>query len=187
MSRFTLLSEPLPGAKLLQREARGDSRGMLSRLFCAQELAALGWEQCVAQINLTCTSRCGTIRGLHFQYPPHSEKKLVTCIRGRVWDVIVDIRAGSPTFLTWHAEELSDSNFRSLVIPEGFAHGFQTLSDEVEMLYCHSAMYVPEAEGGLSPLDPRIQITWPLTIAELSARDRQHPTLKDCFQGIVIR
>ena len=187
MSRFTLLSEPLPGAWLLQREVFGDSRGTLSRLFCAEELSVLGWEPHIAQVNLTSTSRCGTIRGLHFQFPPHSEKKLVTCIRGRVWDVIVDIRAGSPTFLMWHAEELTDENHRSLLIPEGFAHGFQTLSDDVEMLYCHSAPYVQTAEGGLYPLDPTLQISWPLPITELSVRDQQHPALHDSFQGIVIR
>lgn len=187
MSRFTLLSEPLPDAKLLQREVHTDPRGAFSRMFCIEELAALGWNSSVAQINLTCTSRCGTIRGLHFQYPPHSEKKLVTCIRGRVWDVIVDIRAGSLTFLKWHAEVLSDENHRSLFIPEGFAHGFQAMSDEVEMLYCHSANYAAEAEGGLSPLDPCLQIAWPLPMAELSARDRQHPVLNSSFQGIDIR
>lgn len=186
MSRFTLLSEPLPGARLLQREVRGDSRGTLSRLFCAEELAMLGWVSCIAQVNLTCTSRCGTIRGLHFQHPPHAEKKLVTCIRGRVWDVIVDIRFGSPTFLQWRAEELSDENQRSLLIPEGFAHGFQTLSDEVEMLYCHSAAYVATTESGLNVMDPRLQITWPLPITELSVRDHRHLTLNDSFQGIVI-
>lgn len=187
MSRFTLLSEPLPGSRLMQREVLGDSRGSLSRLFCVEELSVLGWGPCVAQVNLTCTSRSGTIRGLHFQYPPHAEKKLVTCIRGRVWDLIVDIRAGSPTFLMWHAEVLSDENHRSLLIPEGFAHGFQTLSDEVEMLYCHSAAYVAAAEGGLYPLDPYLQISWPLPITEISARDRQHPALSDSFQGVIIR
>ncbi len=187
MSRFTLLSEPLPGSRLIQREVLGDSRGSLSRLFCVEELSVLGWVPCVAQVNLTCTSLCGTIRGLHYQYPPYAEKKLVTCIRGRIWDVIVDIRAGSPTFLQWSAEELSGDNHRSLLIPEGFAHGFQTLSDEVEILYCHSAVHVPAAEGGLYPLDPRLQISWPLPITEISERDHQHPVLNDSFQGIVIR
>ncbi|MFQ1712339.1 dTDP-4-dehydrorhamnose 3,5-epimerase family protein [Aeromonas veronii] len=187
MNRFTLLSEPLLGARLLQREVHGDSRGALSRLFCVEELSVLGWGACVAQVNLTCTSRCGTIRGLHFQYPPHAEKKLVTCTRGRVWDVIVDIRAGSPTFLMWHAEELSGDNHRSLLIPEGFAHGFQALSDDVEMLYCHSAAYVVAAEGGLDPLDPYLQISWPMPITEISARDRQHSALNDSFQGVIVR
>lgn len=186
MNRFMLLSEPLPGASLLQRELKGDSRGAFSRLFCAEEMAELGWKSYVAQINMTHTSQCGTIRGLHFQYPPHSEKKLVTCTRGKVWDVIVDIRADSPTFMMWHGEELSDQNQRSLLIPEGFAHGFQTLCDDVEMLYCHSAAYVTSAEGGLYPLDPYLQISWPLPITELSARDRQHPALSDSFQGIII-
>jgi dTDP-4-dehydrorhamnose 3,5-epimerase len=112
--------------------------------------------------------------------------KLVTCIRGEVWDVAVDVRAGSPTFLQWHAERLSPENGRALLLPEGFAHGFQALTDEAELLYCHSAPYVPGAEGGLNPRDPRLEIAWPLAITDMSARDAQHPLLDANFAGLVV-
>ena len=175
MSRFTITDLPLADLKLIERQPVGDDRGFLSRLFCAEELAAAGWQKLIAQINHTHTSTCGTVRGMHFQLPPHAEMKLVSCIRGKVWDVAVDLRAGSSTFLHWHAEELSSDNNRALLIPEGFAHGFQTLTDNVELLYCHSVAYHAEAEAGLNPRDPELAINWPLEIAELSNRDAQNP------------
>ena len=156
MSRFILTDLPLHGLKLVERQRLGDARGFLSRLFCAEELAIAGWIKPVAQVNHTFTARRGTVRGMHFQRPPHAEMKLVSCIRGEVWDVAVDVRAGSPTFMRWHAERLSADNGRALLIPEGFAHGFQTLTDGVELLYCHSAAYAAEAEAGLSMIQPCI-------------------------------
>ena len=162
----------------------GDTRGFLSRLFRADELAAAGWKKPIAQINHTSTARRGTVRGMHFQRPPHAEMKLVTCIRGEVWDVAVDLRRGSSTFLHWHAEQLSAQNRCALLIPEGFAHGFQTLTDDVELLYCHSESYTPAAEAGLHPHDPAMAISWPLPVTELSARDGQHPLLTAAFKGI---
>lgn len=184
MSRFAVTDMPLAGLKLVARQRLGDSRGFLSRLFCADELAAAGWVKPIAQINHTYTAKRGTVRGMHFQRPPHAEMKLVSCIRGEVWDVAVDVRAGSPTFLQWHAERLSAENGRALLIPEGFAHGFQTLSDDAELLYCHSAAYVAQAEGGLNPTDPRLGIAWPLAITELSARDAGHLPVGDTFHGV---
>ena len=172
-NRFTVTNLPLPGLKLIERQIMGDSRGFLCRLFCAEELAAAGWTLPIAQINHTLTARQGTVRGMHFQHPPHAEMKLVTCIRGAVWDVAVDIRPDSPTFLHWHAEELSAQNHRAMLIPQGFAHGFQALTDNVELLYCHSMPYAPEAEGGLNALDPKAAITWPLKITDMSQRDRK--------------
>lgn len=186
MIRFTITDRPLAGLKLIERQRLGDSRGFLSRLYCADELMAAGWQKSIAQINHTHTSICGTVRGLHFQQPPHAEMKLVSCIRGKVWDVAVDLRAGSSTFLHWHAEELSVENNRSLLIPEGFAHGFQTLTDDVELLYCHSAAYHAEAEAGLNPSDPELAINWPLEIAELSNRDAQHPLVNHNFAGLLL-
>ena len=121
---------------------------------------------------------------MHFQYPPSAEIKLVSCIRGEIWDVAIDLRANSPTFLQWHAEHLSADNGRALLIPEGFAHGFQTLTDDVDMVYCHSAPYVAAAEGGLNPLDPYLKISWPLPIAELSIRDNQHRLIDAGFEGL---
>lgn len=118
---LTVLDTPLAGLKLIERQQLGDSRGFLERLFCAEELAAAGWRKSVVQINHTLTQKAGTVRGMHFQRPPHAEVKLVTCLRGTIWDVAVDLRAGSATFLQWHAEELSSANHRALLIPEGFS------------------------------------------------------------------
>lgn len=184
MSRLIASDLPLPGLKRVTRQRIGDRRGFLSRLFCAEELAAAGWLKPVAQINHTCTALRGTVRGLHFQHPPHAEMKLVSCIRGEVWDVAVDVRAGSPTFLRWHAERLSAENGQALLLPEGFAHGFQALTDDVELLYCHSAAYHAGAETGLNPQDAHLNIAWPLAITELSARDASHPLLTSAFEGV---
>jgi dTDP-4-dehydrorhamnose 3,5-epimerase len=184
MSRFEIVPTPLAGLMRIERQRLGDARGFLSRLFCADELAGAGWRKPIAQINHTFTGEAGTVRGMHYQTPPHAEAKLVSCLRGEVWDVAVDLRAGSPTFLQWHAEVLSAENGRALLIPEGFAHGFQTLSPDVEMLYCHSNPYVPGAEAGLSPQDPRLALAWPLPIKQLSPRDSGHPLLTTTFEGV---
>lgn len=186
MSRLTWSDTPLDGLKLVQRQRAGDHRGFLDRLFCAGDLRAAGWHKPIAQINHTYTRQQGTVRGLHFQYPPHAEMKLVTCLHGTILDVAVDLRQDSPTFLSWHAEELSAENQRSLLIPEGFAHGFQALSNDVEMLYCHSESYTPEAEGGLHPQDPRLDINWPLPVSELSARDASHALIGNDFEGVAL-
>lgn len=186
MSRFTITNLPIEGLKLIERKTLGDSRGFLSRLFCAHDLAAAGWLKPIAQINHTFTAKRGTVRGMHFQHPPHAEMKLVICIRGEIWDIAVDLRAGSKTFLKWHAECLSANNGRALLIPEGFAHGFQAITDDVELLYCHSLAYNAKAEAGLDPNDPLLRINWPLHISELSARDAQHPILNEKFLGLKI-
>lgn len=184
MNRFTILDTPIADLKIIERQQLGDSRGFLSRLFCAEELAAAGWRKPIAQINQTLTQKQGTVRGMHFQRPPHAEMKLVTCLRGAIWDVAVDLRARSPTFLQWHAVELSAANRRALLIPEGFAHGFQTLADDCDLIYLHSMPYAPEAEAGLNPKDSMLSISWPLAISDLSARDEQHPLLDHQFQGV---
>lgn len=186
MSRFEITELPLTGLKRVGRQRLGDQRGFLSRVFCAKELTAVGWMKPVAQINHTYTAKKGTVRGMHFQRPPHAEMKLVSCIRGEVWDVAVDVRPDSPTFLQWHAERLSEDNGNAVLIPEGFAHGFQTLSDNVEMLYCHSQAYVADAEAGLNPNDQCLAIAWPLPINEISLRDVGHPLITDEFKGVQI-
>ncbi len=186
MSRFTVTPLPLSGLNRIERQRLGDDRGYLTRVFCAQDLISIGWKKPIAQINHTYTAKRGTVRGLHFQYPPHTEMKLVNCLRGEVWDVAVDLRAGSPTFLQWHAEVLSAENGAALLIPEGFAHGFQALTDDVELLYCHSAPYHPEAEGGSHVCDPRLGITWPMPITVLSDRDDAFALLTDDFKGIEV-
>jgi dTDP-4-dehydrorhamnose 3,5-epimerase len=184
VNRFTVTDLPLAGLKRIERQRLGDSRGFLSRLFCAEELAAAGWCKSIAQINHTFTAKHGTVRGMHYQHPPHAEMKLVTCIQGEVWDVAVDLRAGSPTFLQWHAEPLSSENHRALLIPEGFAHGFQTLSDDVILIYFHSATHQADAEAALNAHDPRLTITWPNPITELSSRDASHPQVDMKFEGV---
>jgi dTDP-4-dehydrorhamnose 3,5-epimerase len=186
VSRFNVTALPLAGLKWVARENRGDARGFLSRLFCAEELAAAGWRKPVAQINQTVTTRRGVVRGMHFQNPPHAEMKLVTCLRGAIFDVAVDLRHGSPTFLRWHGEELSSDNRKALLIPEGFAHGFQTLSDDCELIYVHSTPYRADAEGGVSPRDAVLAIAWPLAISELSDRDARHPPIDAAFTGITL-
>ena len=136
------------------------------------------------QINHTLTGRRGTVRGMHYQRPPHAETKFISCLRGEVFDVAVDLRHDSPTFLRWHAEVLSAENHRTLVVPEGFAHGFQTLADDCELLYLHTAAFAADSEGALNANDPRLAIVWPQPISDWSARDAGHPILGDYFSGI---
>lgn len=184
LAHFEVLATPLVGLTLIQRRCMADSRGYFSRFFCADELSAAGFSESVAQINQTLTRSRGAVRGMHFQYPPHAEIKLVSCLRGRIFDVAVDLRRGSSTFLHWFGVELSAENRKSLLIPKGFAHGFQTFEHDCELLYLHSTAYAPAAEGALHALEPRVAIDWPLAITEMSERDRQHPNLTSDFQGI---
>jgi len=184
MARFDFISTPLTGLTLVQRKAIEDQRGFLSRLYCADEFREAGLHKPIAQINHTLTRSKGAVRGLHFQNPPHAEAKLVSCLQGEVFDVAVDLRCGSPTFLQWYGVKLSALNRQSLLIPEGFAHGFQTLTEDCELIYLHTATYQPEAEGALNVTDPKIGITWPLTMADLSERDRNHKLIEQDFQGI---
>jgi dTDP-4-dehydrorhamnose 3,5-epimerase len=184
--RFELETSPLAGLHVARRKRVGDSRGFLERLFCTEELHPLISDRSIVQVNRTWTERRGTVRGMHFQHPPHAETKFVSCLRGEVFDVAVDLRRESPTFLQWHAEVLSAENRATLVIPEGFAHGFQTLTDGCELLYFHTAAYAPAAEGGLNPRDPRLAIEWPEPISEISPRDAAHPLLTGDFAGVAV-
>ena len=183
-SRFYVQSTPLSGLNVLVRKLLGDSRGYLERMFCEDELQDVFGARRLVQINHTLTQAQGTVRGMHFQYAPHAEMKFVSCLRGSVFDVAVDLRKGSPTFLQWHAELLSADNHKTLAIPEGFAHGFQTLTDDCEMLYLHTAAYAPSAEAGLNPKDGKLAIAWPLPIAEISPRDAAHALIADDFVGV---
>lgn len=183
-TRFDILDMLIIGLKLVQRKPIGDDRGYLERMFCSEELKSLIPGKSIVQINHTLTAKRGTVRGMHFQHSPHAETKFVSCLRGEVFDVAVDLRRGSPTFLHWHAEILSADNHKTLVIPEGFAHGFQTLTKDCEMLYLHTTAYRAEAEGGLNARDPRLAIQWPLPIVEQSARDSGHPLVSEDFSGV---
>jgi dTDP-4-dehydrorhamnose 3,5-epimerase len=184
MKRFTITDTPIAGLKLVQRQRLGDERGSFERMFCSRELAEAGWTDRVAQANISVTGQKGTVRGLHFQYPPHAEMKLVSCLRGEVWDVALDLRRGSPTFLKWHAQRLSPANGLAMLIPPGCAHGFQTLADDTQMLYFHTADYAPGSEGAVNPLDPRVAVAWPLPITVMSERDKAFPMLPDDFSGV---
>lgn len=184
--RFDLRDTTLSDVKVLERSRSDDNRGFIERLFSVEELSTVMGPRAIVQINRSLTSRQGTVRGLHFQLPPHAELKLVTCLRGRVFDVAVDLRRDSPTFLQWHAEILSGTEARTIVVPEGFAHGFQTLVADCEMLYMHTAGYDQEAERGIDPRDPLLSIAWPVQIAEMSTRDASHPRLADDYRGVVL-
>lgn len=182
--RFRLRLTALAGVVVIERQPIVDERGWFERLFCARELESLSGSQPIVQINRSLTRQRGTVRGLHYQCPPHTEIKLVTCLRGEIFDVAVDLRAGSPTFLRWHGERLSAADGRMLVIPEGCAHGFQTLTNDCELLYLHTIEYAPTGEAGLHPQDPRLAISWPLPISALSPRDRVHPLISAPFEGL---
>jgi dTDP-4-dehydrorhamnose 3,5-epimerase len=181
---LSISSTPLADLVVIGHRRLEDSRGAFSRIFCAEELRRAGLNNGVAQINHSFTRRRGSVRGLHFKRAPHSETKLVSCVRGEVFDVAVDLRRGSRTFLRWHAEVLSVANGRSLLIPPGFAHGFQALTDDCELIYLHSMPYAPHAEGGVRVTDPTIAIPWPLPFADISERDAALATLLADFPGL---
>ena len=184
--RFDILETPLKGLRVVQRKTLSDSRGYLERLFCCNEFGSFLPGKTIAQINHTLTVKQGTVRGMHFQHPPHAETKFVSCIRGEVFDVAVDVRADSPTFLHWHAEVLSEENHKTFVISEGFAHGFQTLTERCEMLYLHTGTYQPGSESGLNAQDPRLAIRWPMGISERSPRDIAYPMIHQNFKGVAL-
>jgi dTDP-4-dehydrorhamnose 3,5-epimerase len=183
---LNILPTPILGLSLIHREPVEDSRGCFERIFCEETLRDLLSGKRIVQINHAVTWAKGAMRGLHFQYQPHAETKIVYCQRGKVFDVAVDLRRDSPTFLHWHGEMLSEDNHTAFFIPEGFAHGFQSLTENCAMLYLHTAAYRPEAEGGIHLLDPRVGIAWPLPVAELSPRDAAHPLLGNDFTGITL-
>ena len=171
---------PIAGVLDLVGQPFSDHRGAFLNAFRAQEPAfAQAWgARAIAQVNLSRTKTVGAVRGLHLQAPPHSEVKVVRCLRGRVWDVAVDLRLGSPTYAQWHAVELSPGAVNALLIPEGCAHGFQVLESDSELLYLHSGAWVPEAEVGVRFDDPQLAINWPLGPLGLSERDLALPLLE---------
>lgn len=175
---------PLTGSYEITPEPRVDSRGWFARFFCKEEFAAIGHQGEWVQMNHSFTQHRGTIRGMHFQHQPFAETKFLRCIAGAVFDVIIDLRKDSSTFLKWYGTELSAENKKMLYIPEGFAHGFQTLTDGCELLYHHSQVYEPRAEAGIRYNDALINIKWPLHLTEISERDAAHPLLIPSFKGL---
>jgi dTDP-4-dehydrorhamnose 3,5-epimerase len=160
---------------LIELEPACDSRGFFARTFCVQEFAAHGLETYYPQHNISLSTTKGTLRGMHFQRAPHGEVKLVRCAKGAIWDVIIDIRPDSPTYRRWLNFELSSTNKYQLYIPKGFAHGFQTLSDNVEVNYLISEPYAPQSANGIRYNDPIFRILWPLEVTEIASKDLEWP------------
>lgn len=166
---------PLPGAYTIDLEKRGDDRGFFARFFCVNEFKQHELETNFVQINNSLSANKGTLRGMHYQLAPNAETKVVRCIRGSLYDVILDLRPQSPTFGKWFGAELTAENRRMMYVPEGFAHGFLTLEDDTEALYLVSAMYAPERERGVRWNDPKFNIEWPMQPVIVSEKDQNHP------------
>ena len=174
----------LNGLYIVDLHPVSDTRGWFARTYCKNEFVSIGHTKEWVQLNHSFTSRKGTIRGMHYQLTPHREIKMVRCISGGVLDVAIDLRQGSETFLNWTSVELTSENKKMIYIPEGFAHGFQALSDNCELLYHHSAFYTPGSEAGIRYDDPFINIQWPLPVSDISERDSSHLLLNESFKGI---
>ena len=177
---------PLQDSFIIEPEPFMDDRGLFARVFCQNELRNILRDKNIVQINHSLTRQKGAIRGMHFQYPPMAEIKMVKCLGSSVFDVIIDLRKGSPTFLKWHGVILSAENMKMIYVPEGFAHGFQTLEENCELLYFHTEFYSPEHEGGVRYNDPKVGIKWPLEITDVSERDQNHQLLSRNFKGVIL-
>ena len=168
-----IIDLPLSGALEIHNSVKQDERGWFSRYYCKKELGKIKNNQNIVQINSSFTKQKGSVRGLHLQYSPYEEDKFVRCLTGKVFDVILDVRFGSPTYGCWHSIVLDADKMNMLYIPKGFAHGFQTLKPNCQMLYIHTQFYAPRAEGGIRHDSPQLNINWPLAITEVSARDKR--------------
>lgn len=184
MSSITFEPLGILGAYVLHRSVKHDDRGSLARVFDSSEVGSRLSGFSIMQVNRTVTARAGTVRGLHCQLPPAAEIKLVTCLTGSVFDVIVDLRADSETFGQWLGVMLDGMNPTSVLVPEGCAHGIQTLVPDVHMLYLHSAAFVPSSEAGLNPLDASLDIDWPMPVTDMSERDRTESRTLEFFEGV---
>lgn len=182
--KFKFLKTKLSGVYIIELQPKRDYRGLFIRVFCKEEFRRINHAGEFVQINHSITREKGTARGVHYQLPPIAEIKLIRCIKGRVFDVIVDIRKGSPTFLHWVGVELSAENMKMVYIPKGCAHGFQTLEDDCELIYHHTEFYTPQHETGIRYNDALVNISWPLEVRNLSERDKSHPLLDKNFKGI---
>lgn len=174
----------LLGSYTIDLQPFTDNRGWFSRTYCKHDFQQIKHDKEWVQMNHSVTFKKGTIRGIHYQLPPFSEIKMVRCIVGAIYDVIVDIRSSSPTYLQWFGAEISAINKKMMYIPEGFAHGFQTLTNDCELIYHHSNFYTPNAEGGIKFNDKSININWPITVTEISERDNLHPLIDANFKGL---
>lgn len=176
----------LKGAFTIDVQPFQDSRGFFTRTFCEKEFAEQQLVQHFVQANHSGTEGVGVIRGMHFQHAPFCEVKLVKCVQGSIYDVIVDVRAGSPTYLQWFGAELSAENKRMMYVPRGFAHGFQTLSEYSEITYMVSEFYNKESEGGIKYDDPKVNIKWPLPVSLVSDKDMNITYIDNHFKGVIL-
>jgi dTDP-4-dehydrorhamnose 3,5-epimerase len=168
----------IKGLYIIEPELKSDERGYFARIFCKKEFKKIGFDFKIVQVNRSLTKKRGTIRGLHFQKPPKSEDKIVVCLKGKIFDVALDLRKNSPTFGKWVGVELSEENKKMFLIPKGFAHGFQTLTDNCEILYFVSEFYSPKYESGIRWDDPFFNIKWPIKNPILSEKDKNWPLFK---------
>jgi len=174
----------LPGSFIIEPSVFHDERGWFTRFYGKDEFKEIGHEKDWVQLNQSVTTKRGALRGMHFQHNPFTEIKMVKCIAGAIYDVITDLRKDSPTFLKWLAVELSATNKKMLYIPKGFAHGFQCLDDDCQLIYHHTEFYTPSSEGGIRYDDPKVNIEWPLPVTMVSLRDKSHPYLDKNFTGV---
>lgn len=184
MTSIIATATPIAGAFVLERIRRDDSRGFLERIGDADEIAKFDAEFEIRQVNRTFTHKMGTVRGLHVQLPPSTEIKIVTCLQGDVFDVIVDLRVESPTFGQWWGTRLRGDGLTAVLVPKGCAHGLQTLTSDVQMLYQHSAAHDAQSEAGLNPLDSELAVEWPTKVTEMSLRDRDEARTLDSFRSV---
>ena len=180
------IDTPFEDLWVIEPEIKSDARGFLTRLFCKNEFSSINFNQEFVQENLTLTKVKGTVRGFHYQSSPFAEKKLVRCISGKVIDIVIDLRKNSPTFLKSFSLELDSEKLNMILIPEGFAHGFQTLADNCLMLYLHTNFYNANYERGIRYNEPKTNISLPLTIKEISERDKNHSYLPTDFEGVIL-
>jgi dTDP-4-dehydrorhamnose 3,5-epimerase len=184
MNKFNIIDEPISGLKLIETKPIIDDRGFFQRLLCTKDLEEIGLEKEIVNVNHSKTKEIGAIRGMHFQYHPASEVKIVKCIKGSIFDVAIDIRKDSHTFLQYFGVKLSDSNNKMLYIPEGFAHGFQSLSEDTEIIYFVTSYYSSKLESGLNPFDNKINIDWPLKCKKISEKDKNAILINNEFIGV---
>lgn len=180
--KFTKVN--IKGVYIMEPSPVADNRGSFSRIFCEKELHEIGHRDHIVQINHSMNKEQGTLRGLHYQLMPASEIKIVKCIKGAIFDVVVDVRRGSDTFLSWYGQELTEKNMKLMYIPKGFAHGFQTLKPNSEIIYFSSEFYTPEKERGLNYKDPALDIQWPMPVSCISERDSSHAFIKKGHKGV---
>jgi dTDP-4-dehydrorhamnose 3,5-epimerase len=175
----------LKGSFIIEPTVFQDERGLFERLFCENEIKNINHYKKLVQINYSFTKKAGVIRGMHYQNPPKAEAKIVRCLRGSVYDVIIDLRKGSDTIFNWKGQTLSSDNKSMIYIPEGFAHGFQTLEEDCELLYFHTEFYSPEYQDAILYNDPKIGIKWPIAVSEISEKDKSHSRIAKSYKGIV--